>query len=43
MKWGYLQILKNFFISWSKIQYDQIMVDKEIDIEVSHNHPVKIE
>ena len=21
-------------------RYDQIMLDKEIDIEVSHNHPV---
>ena len=36
---GYLQIFKNFAISWLKIQYDQIMIDKQIDIEVSHNHP----
>jgi hypothetical protein len=33
-------VAKRFIRSWFKLQYDQIMLDKEIDIEVSHNHPV---
>lgn len=35
-----LTVLSKFFISWCYLQYQQIMLDKEIDIEVSHNHPV---
>eukprot|EP00808_Paulinella_micropora_P010468 g5035.t1 len=33
-------VLSKFFFSWLILQYKQIMLDKEIDIEVSHNHPV---
>ena len=36
----YMGISWRFAKSWAKLQYDQIMLDKEIDIEVSHNHPV---
>ncbi|KAL9183390.1 hypothetical protein ACHAXT_005177 [Thalassiosira profunda] len=36
----YLGLLGRFAKNYAKIQYDQIMADKHIDIEVSHNHPV---
>lgn len=33
-------LMFRFFRNYLKIYYDQIMTDKHIDIEVSHNHPV---
>lgn len=33
-------LLVRFVKNYSKLYYDQIMHDKHIDIEVSHNHPV---
>jgi len=36
----YLSLLARFAKNYAKIYYDQIMLDKHIDIEVSHNHPV---
>ncbi|CAD7929013.1 unnamed protein product [Amoebophrya sp. A25] len=38
MRWGFLGC--KFLGSYLRICYDQIMEDKRIDIEVSHNHPV---
>ena len=35
-----LNILLRFIKNYFKLYYDQIMYDKHIDIEVSHNHPV---
>jgi len=35
-----LKLLGRFAVNYSKIFYDQIMMDKKIDIDVSHNHPV---
>merc|ERR1712196_299049 len=40
IKLNYFLIIWRFLKSWIIIQYKQIMLDKEIDIEVSHNHPV---
>ena len=36
----YFSLLARFAKNYAKIYYDQIMQDKHIDIEVSHNHPV---
>merc|ERR1711871_542468 len=38
-KFWYLPILKSFIFNFVRIQYEQIMLDKHIDISVSHNHP----
>lgn len=34
------KLVARFFKNYAKLYYDQIMSDKHIDIEVSHNHPV---
>lgn len=36
----YLSLLVRFAKNYATLYYDQIMADKHIDIEVSHNHPV---
>ncbi len=36
----YFSLMARFAKNYAKIYYDQIMLDKHIDIEVSHNHPV---
>lgn len=36
----YATLLARFTNNYFKLVYDQIMMDKHIDIEVSHNHPV---
>lgn len=36
----FLSLLARFAKNYSKLYYEQIMSDKHIDIEVSHNHPV---
>jgi hypothetical protein len=33
-------LLARFTVNYLKLFYDQIMLDKKIDIDVSHNHPV---
>lgn len=38
-KYWYLPFSFMFATNWLRINYDQIMLDKKIDIEVSHNHP----
>jgi hypothetical protein len=35
-----LNLIVRFVTNYCKLYYDQIMYDKHIDIEVSHNHPV---
>ena len=37
--WWFLPILRSFILNFLINQYNQIMLDKKIDIEVSHNHP----
>eukprot|EP00926_Amoebophrya_sp_RCC4398_P000830 GSA120T00012860001.1 len=39
-KMQFFLLAKKFLFSYLRICYDQIMEDKRIDIEVSHNHPV---
>lgn len=36
----YLSLMGRFAKNYVKLYYNQIMMDKHIDIEVSHNHPV---
>ncbi|KAL7520851.1 hypothetical protein ACHAWX_007065 [Stephanocyclus meneghinianus] len=36
----YLSLMGKFAMNYAKLYYNQIMMDKHIDIEVSHNHPV---
>merc|ERR1712038_1762285 len=36
----FLKLAARFTFNYLKLLYDQIMLDKKIDIEVSHNHPV---
>ena len=36
----FLTLVARFIISYAKLYYEQIMKDKHIDIQVSHNHPV---
>ena len=38
-KYWYLVFVQMFAFNFVKIQYDAIMRDKHIDIQVSHNHP----
>lgn len=38
-KFWYLEFVKMFIFNFFYKQYEQIMYDKKIDIEVSHNHP----
>ena len=35
-----LKLAGRFSVNYLKLFYDQIMLDKKIDIDVSHNHPV---
>jgi hypothetical protein len=35
-----ITLMTRFAKNYAKLYYDQIMADKHIDIEVSHNHPV---
>ncbi len=36
----FLKLAARFTFNYLKLLYDQIMLDKKIDIDVSHNHPV---
>jgi glutamate-1-semialdehyde aminotransferase len=36
----YMSLAYRFYVNFVRIYYDQMMEDKRIDIEVSHNHPV---
>eukprot|EP00980_Cylindrotheca_fusiformis_P005104 scaffold1083_cov114-Cylindrotheca_fusiformis.AAC.8 len=38
--WMLLSLLARFMVNYMKLVYSQIMLDKKIDIDVSHNHPV---